>query len=66
MLMFSLWDKKGKKKTRGHQTIDTFAKRIEDKTNDSNNNNSNISSNLIILLQLIIIIIIITIISIIV
>ena len=40
-MIFNLWNKKEKKKITGHKLIHTFAKRIEDNTNDNNNNNSN-------------------------
>ena len=45
LLIFNLWHKKEKKKRRGHKTIHTFTKRIEDKTNNNNNKNNNKSNN---------------------
>ena len=41
LLIFNLWHNKQKKKIRGYKTIQTFTKRIEDKTNNNNNNNNN-------------------------
>ena len=47
MLIFSLWNKKKKTKTKisGYNTIHTFTKRAEDKINDNNNKNNNKSNN---------------------
>ena len=44
MLIFNLWHKK-EKKIRGHKTIHTFTKRIEEKTNDNNKNNNKSNNN---------------------
>ena len=43
-MIFNLWHIKEKKKIRGHKTIHTFTKRIEDKTNDNNKKNNNKSN----------------------